>query len=443
MPRKLLLLLCVLAAYISPAQIITTIAGTGTAGYSGDNGPAVDCKTHFPTNLIIYPNGNILFTDPGNGAIRKINSEGQISTIAGNGTHGYFGDGLPATQSLLYGPRGIAIDKVGNIYISDGNIQVIRKIDTTGIITTIAGNSSTGYSGDGGPATNAMFNSPLGIVCDKYGNIYIADNTNNSIRKVDTAGIITTIAGNGIAGFRGDGGPATNAQFRYPVGLAFDSRGNLFITDEQNGRIRKIDTNGIIKTIAGDGSGGSGDGGPATNAGITPEGITIDSADNIYIYDGQNKWIRRINQAGIISRIAGDGNYGYAGDGENPLIAEFSSIFGLAFDKKGNLYIADEFNNRVRFINFGSLGVSKNDAKIGSINIFPNPANSQFSLSVSSTINEPVQLIIKNLVGATVFTCEGKTNTNLEIKANLPAGIYIIQALSATLNTQSKLVINK
>ena len=444
MPRKLLLLLlCVLAAHICPAQIITTIAGTGIAGYSGDNGPAVDCKIYSPEGILFDSKGNLIFSDVENYVVRKISKIGIITTLAGDGSHADGGDGLPATQAQIQGPNGLALDFKGNLYISEGLTNRIRKIDTNGIIRTIAGNGLLGYSGDGGPATNAMFNSPYGIACDKIGNVFIADNTNNSIRKVDTAGIITTIAGNGIAGFRGDGGPATNAQFRYPVGLVFDRRGNLLIADQQNGRIRKIDTNGIINTIAGNGtSSSSGDGGPATNAGLASVAITVDSTDNIYIHDLQNRWLRKINQAGIISRIAGDGNYGYAGDGENIMMAEFSYVFGMAFDKKGNLYIADEFNNRIRFINFGSLGVAQNEVIIGSIKIFPNPANSQFSISVSSTINEPVLLIIKNLVGATVFTSEGITNTTLEIKANLPSGIYTVQGINATLNTQSKLVIN-
>ncbi len=266
MPRKLLLLLCVLAAHLSPAQIITTIAGNGTAGYSGDNGPAVDCKIYGPADILINQRGNILFSDNGNSVVRSINKYGIITTIAGDGTHITGGDGLPATLAQIKDPLGLAVDKKGNIFISDGLSSVIRKIDTNGIINTIAGNGSIGYSGNGGPATDAQFNSPRGVCCDKNGNVYIADFANNSIRKVDTAGIITTIAGNGIAGFRGDGGLATNAQLRYPASLEFDSKGNLLIADQQNVRIRKIDTNGIINTIAGNGSFSSGDGGPATNA---------------------------------------------------------------------------------------------------------------------------------------------------------------------------------
>ena len=215
---------------------------------------------------------------------------GIITTIAGNGIAGYSGDGGLATNAELNNPYGVAVDSNGNIYIADTNNNRIRKVNsTTGIITTIAGNGTAGYSGDGGLATNAELYYPYGVAVDSNGNIYIADTYNNRIRKVNsTTGIITTIAGNGTAGYSGDGGPATNAQLNYPYGVAVDSSGNIYIADTDNNRIRKVNsTTGIITTIAGNGNPGySGDGGPATNAELyDPSGVAVDSNGNIYIAD--------------------------------------------------------------------------------------------------------------------------------------------------------------
>ena len=263
--------------------IIDNIAGNGSAGFSGDGGPASNAS-FYPNGIALDRSGNIYIADGGNYRIRMITaSTGIVNTIAGNGTNGYSGDGGPATDANIYMTDGIAVDVSGNVYFSDLNHSVIRKITkSTGIISTVAGIGYGGYSGDGGQATAAKLSSQVGIAVDTSGNLYIADLHNNRIRKVNASGIISTIAGNGNPGFSGDGGPATDAELHYPDGIAVDCSGNVYIAD--NYKIRKITiSTGIINTIAGNGnSGNSGDGGPATNAEIQAESVAADCSGNVY-----------------------------------------------------------------------------------------------------------------------------------------------------------------
>jgi sugar lactone lactonase YvrE len=219
---------------------ITTIAGTGGYGGSGDGGPATSAQLWDPRGVAVDSDGNIYIADPGNYRIRKVDSSGNITTFAGNGTPGYSGDGESATSAQLNNPNGIAVDSLGNIYIADQYNYRIRKVDSDGKITTIAGNGTPGYSGDGGPATSAQLYNPSGVAVDSDGNIYIADNNNYRVRKVDSSGKITTFAGTGTAGYSGDGGPATLAQLNWPYGVAVDSVGNIYIADRSNNRIRKV-----------------------------------------------------------------------------------------------------------------------------------------------------------------------------------------------------------
>ena len=248
-----------------PNDIITTVAGTGSGGaFVYTNGvAAIKASLVFPKGVVSDDAGNFFILDHGEYRIRKVDTNGIISTIAGIGTPSYSGDGGPATNAAIdANDIGILLDKSGNIIFADLGNYRIRKIDTNDIITTIAGNGSVGYSGDGGPATNAMFNDPYDVAMDNAGNLFIADVNNYRIRKVDTNGIIWTVAGNGTNGYSGDGGMATNAMLSSCLGITIDGDGNLFISDNPNSRIRKVDTNGIITTVAGTGVGGfSGDGG--------------------------------------------------------------------------------------------------------------------------------------------------------------------------------------
>jgi sugar lactone lactonase YvrE len=333
--------------------IITTFAGNGIEGYSGDGGPATQARLRHPADVAVDPLGNVYIVDTGNGRIRKVDLNGIITTVAGNGISGYSGDGAPATQAQLRSPSRVAVDTLGNLYIADLGNDMIRKVDTNGIITTVAGSREYG---DGGPATEANLFMPTGAAMDACGNLYIADNYRHRVRKVDADGIITTVAGNGIDGYSGDGGLATEAQLYYPSGIAVDTLGNLYIADSSNYRVRKVDANGIISTFAGNGDWGySGDGGPAAQAQLDhPLDVAVDALGNVYIADAGNNRIRKVDTNGIISTFAGSGIAGYSGagnfggDGGPATQALMSWPAGVALDSSGNVYIADHNNSRIR-----------------------------------------------------------------------------------------------
>jgi hypothetical protein len=330
--------------------IITTVAGNGTAGYSGDGGPATNATLYFTAGVAMDRFGNLFIADELNSRIREVFTNGIITTVAGNGVVGYSGDGGIATNAALHYPKGVAVDSIGNVFIADwGNFR-IREVGTNGIITTVAGNGVNGYSGDGGSATNAELTSTGGVTVDSAGNLFIGDYGNNRIREVGTNGIITSVAGTNAYGYSGDGGPAINGELWYPMGVAVDSVGNLFIADYYNNRIREVGTNGIITTVAGNGvSGYSGDGGAATNAELrNPSGVAVDSIGDLFIADEYNNRIREVDTNGIIATVAGNGGGGYSGDGGYATCAALSWPSGVAVDSLGNLFIADSENNRIR-----------------------------------------------------------------------------------------------
>jgi hypothetical protein len=301
---------------------ISTVSGNGTAGYSGDGGLASNAQINFPWGLALDAAGNLFIADSANNCIRKIDqATGNISTVSGNGIGGYSGDGGPASIALLNDPRGVTVDPSGNIFIADTENNRVRKVDhTTGNISTVSGNGTAGYSGDGGPASIALLNYPRGVTVDLSGNIFIADTYNSCVRKVDQAtGIISTVAGNGRMGFSGDGGPSTSAELNLPYSVAFGPSGNLFIADFVNHRIRKVDASGTISTIAGSGpigqwggaghimyryptgGGFGGDGGPSTSASLyCPASVAIDLAGNLFIADSYNHRIRKVDLGAVI-----------------------------------------------------------------------------------------------------------------------------------------------
>ena len=342
--------------------IITTVAGNGQSGYSGDGGLATEAKLDFPFSIDVDSAGNMYISDTNNSVIRKVDTSGIITTVAGNGDggSGSTGDGGPATEATIWGAaKGVAVDNIGNIYIAEIFSHRIRKVDTNGIITTVAGNGSLGlvqgrYSGDGGPAVNAELARPSGVAVDSIGNIYIADTNNDRIRKVDTNGIITTVAGNGQFGYSGDGGLAAEAELARPTSIAVDSTGNIYIIISGNHSIRKVDTSGIITTVAGIGQFGySGDGGPATEAELrTPIDIAVDSIGNMYIADHENNRVRKVDTNGIITTVIGNGQWSYSGDGGPSTEAEISRAGGIAVDSIGDFYISDAYNHRIRKVSF-------------------------------------------------------------------------------------------
>ncbi|MBC8432063.1 MAG: tandem-95 repeat protein, partial [Desulfobacterales bacterium] len=331
-------------------DMIDTVAGNGTGGHSGDNGPATDARFSSPYGVAVDSTGNLYISDSSNSRIRKVDSNGVITTAAGNGNYGYSGDNGPATNARLNDPYGLAVDNAGNLYIADALNHRIRKVDTSGVITTVAGNGSWGYSGDNGPATDARLYYPEGVAVDNAGNLYIADDSNHRIRKVDTSGVITTVAGNGSGGYSGDNGPATNARLYYPRRVAVDNAGNLYIADYRNHRIRKVDTNGVITTVAGNGNWGCcGDNGPAIDANLNyPKGVAVDNAGNLYIADTDNQRIRKVDTNGVITTVAGNGSWGYSGDNGPATDARLNIPQDVAVDSAGNRYIADTYNSRVR-----------------------------------------------------------------------------------------------
>lgn len=332
---------------------ISTIAGNGTSGYGGDSGAATSAKLNNPHGVAVDSSGNVYIADSNNNRIRKIDTNGKISTIAGDGNWGSGGDGGAATSAQLNNPSGVAVDSSGNVYIADTNNSKIRKVGTDGRICTIAGIESWGYTGDGGPATSAQLSYPRSVVVDSHGNVFIAEASNSVIRKIDTNGIISTVAGTGTSGYGGDGGAATEAKLDYPYGVAVDGSGNVYIAEGNNRRIRKVDTNGFINTIAGTGVAGySGDGGPAASAQVnSPVGIAADYAGNVYITDIGTSTIRRIYTDGTIRTIAGTGTYVYGGDNWNEGAAtsvQLKRPYGVAIDNNGYLYIADTENHKIR-----------------------------------------------------------------------------------------------
>jgi trimeric autotransporter adhesin len=346
---------------LPPNGTITTVAGNGTTGFSGDGGPATNAQLDQPYAVAVDGTGDIFIADAYNGKVRKVSSQGVITTVAGSQMSVEPGDGVLATVGAGYiFARGVTLDSSGNLYIADGTRGRIRKVVPDGIISTVAGNGQFDdigpYSGDHGPATNAQLSLPAGIAADAAGNVYIADRVNNVIRRVTSGGIITTIAGNGILGYSGDGGIATAAELYPPYGVAVDASGNLYEADSGN-FIRKISTNGIITTVAGTGIFGySGDGGIATNAQLNlPSGIAVDVRGNLYIADTDNNRIRKVDTSGIISTIAGNGVAGYSGDGGLATSAELAEPGGIAVDEAGNVYIADTGNNLIRRIDSTGL----------------------------------------------------------------------------------------
>jgi sugar lactone lactonase YvrE len=353
---------------VNTAGIITTVAGNGTEGYSGDGGPATSAELRAPYGVAVDNAGNLFIADLGNNRIRMVTAAGTITTVAGNGTNGYSGDGGPATSAELSIPWGVAVDGAGNLFIADWGNQRIRKVNTAGTITTVAGNSAQGYSGDGGPATSAELSLPSGVAVDGAGNLFIADTNNQRIRMVNTAGTVTTVAGTGTAGYSGDGGPASGASLNDPQGVAVDSAGNLFIADYENERVRRVALNGIITTVAGDGGYRyAGDGGPATSALLDePAAVAVDNAGNLFIADTENGRIRKVNPGGTITTVAGSGINSYSGDGGPATSAELFYPFGVAVDNASNLFIAETYNNRIRMVDpAGTITTVAGTGKLG------------------------------------------------------------------------------
>jgi sugar lactone lactonase YvrE len=381
MKKILLPLFCTLLGIYSTdafSQTIATLAGDGVLGYSGDGGSAISAAINNPFSMAVDKAGNVYISDQNNHRIRKVDTFGTITNIAGTGVGGYDGDGAPATAKELYYPAGIAVDSGGNIYVADyGNHRVRKITKSTGLISTIGGTTTYGFSGDGGPATAAKIHNPYGLAIDTARNIYFADRSNHRIRKISNTGIITTIAGTAPEGFGGDGGQATAANLKYPIGVAVDTFGDVYFSDWGNNRIRKVTKlTGVIKTIAGTGVAGySGDGAAATLAKLNqPYGVAVDGSGKVYIGEFTNSRVRMIDSLGIITTFAGKGTRAYSGDGGLATAASLIQPSGVAVDSFRNVYIADHYNNRVRIVYAGGVISGVKAVCVGS----------------STTLNDPV-----------------------------------------------------
>jgi hypothetical protein len=366
-------ILIALAAVSTVAQTpgeIVTVAGNGTPGYSGDGGPATSGELNDPSGVAVDHSGNVYIADYANSCVRKVTaSTGAITTAAGVCTQGGdSGDGGPATSANLSGPVYIALDGAGNLYIADAFSERIRKVTaSTGVITTVAGDGTQGFSGDGGLAIYAQLDGPWGIAVDHAGDIYFSDQNNNRIRKVTAAtGVISTIAGTGTASYTGDGGPATSADLDYPAGIAVDTSGNIYILDNFGNVVRKVTAaTGIIDFYAGNVTPGfSGDEGPAASAQLNrAEDVAFDGAGNLYIADTGNSRIRRVDAAThIITTVAGNGfinpntgSGGFSGDGGPATSAALNAPGGVFISNSGDMFISDSNNSRVREVFPGGL----------------------------------------------------------------------------------------
>ena len=438
----------------SQAQIITTYAGSGfgaggAGGYAGDNGPANMAQLNRCTGAAFDGAGNVYIADRDNNVVRRVNPLGVITTFAGTDTAGYSGDGGAAVFARLNHPYSVATDATGKVYIADQGNNVIRIVGLDGRINTYAGNDTLGYSGDNGSADHASLNAPQGIAVDGAGNLYISDAGNHVVRKVDGAGIITTIAGNGTQGYSGDNGAATDAELSHPAGLAVDPYGDVYVADIDNNVVREIvDSTGNIIPFAGNGTSGfAGDGSFATAAQLSfPSSVTLDNAGSIYITDQGNSTVRRVDSLGKISVFAGiPRTNGYTGDHGAPTMAELNSPSDITADGWGRIYIVDQGNNVVRLITYnGVAGVSNIVAGAG-IKVYPNPSNGQFTVQVPQTGNDATITIVDVLgrVVATRNVEETKAKSSAQSFSGIPGGCYVVKVSSGNKSYQMQVVVSR
>jgi sugar lactone lactonase YvrE len=343
----------------SPSASATPQAPSATPPRTASTPASVtraDLEFFFPHGIAATPNGIVFVSDTDSSRVLRVDRKGKIALFAGQpDLHSFEGDGGPATDALLHGPTGLAVDAGGNLYIVDHGNNRVRMVDAQGVITTVAGSGTTGTrqggsAGDGGPATKAMLQEPMGVAVDPAGRLYLADRGNWRVRTVDGAGTITTLAGNGDTGPERLEGPATEAALGLPVGVADGPGGSVYISDEVAHRIVEVDADGVMATIAGTGNAGySGDGGPAVEAELNAPGhVATDARGNLYFADAENHAIRVVNRKGVIRTVAGTGKPGFRGDGGPATKARLNEPYAVAVDTSGTIYVTDHGNNRVR-----------------------------------------------------------------------------------------------
>ena len=426
--RLFLLSICLITGIAATnAQIITTYAGDTTTGYSGDGGPAIAAELHNPFSVVVDGSGNVYFSETANNCIRKVSPSGIISTIAGGIGAGYTGDGGPAAAAKLNSPGTMGIDGAGNIYVADWGNNVIRKISATDTITTVAGNGVHGFSGDGGNAKNAALNTP-NIAVDVSGNIYIADTKNYRIREVNTSGIISTIAGTGVSGYSGDGGPALSAQMN-PSYISVDPAGNVYYVDVVSPVYRVIREISPSLTIS-------------MYLDIWAEAMIFDGNGNMFLTD-VGCYVRRVNKYGIVSIYAGDGNCKSTGDGGRSTAAGLNAPYGLAFDAGLNLYVAEYTGSRVRKITYVPMDVNNVSDNVETVSVYPNPTSEAFIIEMPSA-KDKVSIIISDLLGKVIETRSIDTNNGIKEKfevKNFVPGTYLIKISSGDKTYREKVLV--
>ena len=417
------------AAADAQSKRIMTFAGSGgTGAYSGDGYAATGARLNGPQSVALDNMGNTYFVDYYNYVVRKVKVDGTIVTFAGDTVSGFSGMGSAATSANL-DPTGVAADFRGNVYISCAVHGVICKVNRLGIISVYAGTGSYGYTGDGGQATSARLTAPMGLATDKRGNLYVADAGNHTIRKIDTFGVITTIAGSGVAGYTGDGFGATLATLDSPFAVALDKSDELYIADRSNNVVRFVDYTGTIYTIAGTGTRGyTGDGRQAISATLYyPSGVAVDTSNFVYISDSYNNVVRVVDTLGFINTFAGDGFPGFGGDLGAPNGANLFHPYGIASDTFGNIFIADANNQRVRKVYVYNPAEGINQTTLNaSIQAYPNPVDDKITISGLEAADK---VCIYDLAGRAVTPTWTVTNSGEQSYSigALATGMYLLQ----------------
>lgn len=428
MKNVLWIILLLFCTSVGRAQIIVPIAGSG--GTVDADGPATAVALDNPMNIAFDDTGSLYICDWYHHKLRKVKPsyQGYMTTIAGNGVSGDWGDGGPASAAGLGAILDVAIDKRGNIYLADAFYHKVRKIDVYGNIATFAGTGIAGYNGDGIAAIGAKLNSPYAVKVDDTGNVYIGDRRNFRLRKVDTFGIITTIAGTGVAGFSGDGGAATAAKTNGLISISLDTSGNIFFSDST--RVRKITADGTVITVAGNGVlAFFGDGGVATAASIRPASIFVDKTGVLYIADGTNHRIRKVGVDGVINTIAGTGMAGGGGDWGPALMAKLCTPSGIAVNVDGDIYFSNECGASVKMItnkDLASIGLEPTE--LPTMVVAPNPGHGKIRVSLTGQWHGIVKVTATNDVGKVITQFQGQSGKINECPDQLPPGVYVITA---------------
>lgn len=417
---------------------ITTVAGNGSATFGGDGGAATAASLIRPIGVSLDANGNLLIADSGNNRIRKVVPTGVISTVAGGGIDGVIVAGGLATNALLGQPVGVAADANGNFFIVEFLNHRIRRVTNLGLITAVAGTGTNGFSGDGGLATDATISNPYAVAVDANAIIYVADSGNNRIRRITTNGTISTVAGDGSPQFSGDGGVAIGASLYLPTSVTTDTNGSVFIADFYNQRVRKITSDGLIDTVAGN---GNGDGGLATRTNLGADGIASDAQGNLYVADYYGQRVRKVMRNGQIGTVAGNGAQGFSGDGGLAINAKLSYPTAVAVDATGNLYVVDTSNNRIRKVTPNGVIITVAGDGTGTCGTcgnapFPPPPNGDGGPAINAKLYLPDDITVDT--NGNLFLVEGynsrirKVTSNGVISTYVGGGSNVVDGVPAT-----------